>query len=108
MRASLPLRRFVVHDTSMRPTLEPRDRVLVATWARARPGDVVVVRDPERRSSFLVKRVANLQPNGDLLVRGDNPNASRDSRHFGALAHALLVGRVVYRYLPSHRRGWLV
>jgi nickel-type superoxide dismutase maturation protease len=101
----LPLRRFVVRDTSMQPGLSPGDRVLVWQWAAPRSGDLVVFRDPERHLSFAVKRVVSLEANGDLVVRGDNPNVSRDSREFGPVPRRLVVGRVVYRYLPGERRG---
>ncbi len=103
----LPVQSFVVHDTSMRPALSPGDRVLVGRWLRARRRDLVVSRDPEQHAIYLVKRVANLEPNGDVVLRGDNPNVSRDSRHFGAVPARLIVGRVVFRYLPAERRGWL-
>jgi signal peptidase I len=103
----LPLQRFRVEDTSMRPLVQPGDRLLVCVWSRPRRGDLVVVRDPEHRSTFLLKRVASVEPNGDLTVRGDNPNVSRDSRHFGQVARRLVVGRAFYRYLPATRRGRL-
>jgi nickel-type superoxide dismutase maturation protease len=103
----LPLRRFVVQDTSMRPALEPRDRLLVGCWLPARGGDVVVLRDPEQHAIFLVKRVTSIEPSGDLVLHADNPNVSRDSRHFGPVPRRLIVGRVIYRYLPAERRGWL-
>jgi nickel-type superoxide dismutase maturation protease len=101
----LPFQRFRVQDTSMRPVVQPGDRLLVWRWSRPIRGDLVVVRDPEHRSTFLLKRVASVQPNGDLIVQGDNPNVSRDSRHFGPVARRLLVGRAFYRYLPAERRG---
>jgi len=103
----LPLRRFVVRDTSMRPAFDPGDRVLVARWLHPRRGDVVVARDPEQHSLFLVKRVASIEPNGDLALHADNPNVSRDSRHFGPVPRRLIIGRVIYRYLPGERRGWV-
>jgi nickel-type superoxide dismutase maturation protease len=89
----------------MQPALHPGDRVLVARWLPVRPGDIVVLRDPEWRSTFLVKRV-NARAAGDRLsLRGDNPNVSRDTRHFGPVSRRLIEGRVVYRYLPASRRG---
>jgi nickel-type superoxide dismutase maturation protease len=91
----------------MQPTLEPGDRLLVLTWARPRVSDVVVVRDPEWRSTFMVKRVASITAAGEVVVQGDNPNVSRDSRHFGPVPRWLVVGRAVYRYLPGPRRGGL-
>ena len=100
-----PLQRFVVRDTSMRPALEPGDRLVIACWLGPRVGDVVVFRDPEDRATFLMKRVAGVASDGDVMVCGDNPNVSRDSRHFGAVPRGLIVGRVIYRYLPRPRRG---
>jgi len=103
----LPLQRFRVEDTSMRPVVQPGDRLLVGRWLRPRCGSLVVVRDPEYPSTFLLKRVARVQPNGDLLVQGDNPNVSRDSRHFGPVTRQLVIGRAFFRYLPATRRGRL-
>ena len=103
----LPLQRFRVEDTSMRPVVQPGDRLLVGRWLRPRRGSLVVVRDPEYPSTFLLKRVARVEPNGELLVQGDNPNVSRDSRHFGPIARHLVIGRAFYRYLPATRRGRL-
>jgi nickel-type superoxide dismutase maturation protease len=91
----------------MRPVVEPGDRLLVGRWLRPRRGALVVVRDPEYPSTFLLKRVASVAPNGDVVVRGDNPNVSRDSRHFGPVARNLVIGRAFYRYLPATRRGSL-
>jgi nickel-type superoxide dismutase maturation protease len=90
----------------MRPALEPGDRLLVVRWSRLKPGDLVVLRDPESRSTMLVKRVSTIDPiNGDVTVGGDNPNVSRDSREFGPVPSALILGKVIYRYLPGERRG---
>jgi nickel-type superoxide dismutase maturation protease len=107
MSAPLPFRRFLVADTSMLPALRPGDRLLIARWPQPRAGDLVVFRDPEAHSTFLVKRVASASADGTLEVRGDNPNVSRDSRHFGPVAPRLVLGRALYRYLPASRRGRL-
>jgi signal peptidase I len=59
-------RRVVVHDESMLPTLRPGDRLYVdlrSYRSRApRVGEIVVVRDPEARSRWLVKRVQVVGP----------------------------------------------
>jgi phage repressor protein C with HTH and peptisase S24 domain len=91
----------------MQPALEPRDRLVVWQWARFKPGDIVVVREPDRLLTFGVKRVARLEPNGEVVVHGDNPNVSRDSRAYGPVARRLILGRVIFRYLPAERRGRL-
>ncbi len=64
----LPLRRFVVADTSMRPTLQPGDRLFVFLWPAPKPGDLVVLREPGAHLTFAVKRVARLEPNGDVIA----------------------------------------
>jgi nickel-type superoxide dismutase maturation protease len=91
----------------MQPVLQPNDRLIVTSWVRLRPRDLVVFVDPEARRTHLVKRVEAISATGEVVVRGDNPNVSRDSRHFGPVPRGLIVGRVVYRYLPGARRGRL-
>ena len=54
----------------------------------------------------MVKRVAGVAGT-EVFVRGDNEAASTDSRHFGPVGPAAIRGRVVYRYFPEGRRGWL-
>ena len=105
----LPIRRFRVEDASMQPALRPGDHLLVLTWTRsAKAGDIVVLRDPEAPSTYLVKRVITRESkNGALVVGGDSPNVSRDSRHFGPVPAHLVIGRAIYRYRPPERRGRL-
>ncbi len=96
-------RRVVVEGASMAPTLMAGDRLLVR---RARPvtvGDVVVVADP-RGGRVIVKRVSAVLGD-DIVVRGDNPMASTDSRHFGPVSRKTLVGTVVRCYAPATRAG---
>jgi len=95
----------------MTPTLAPGDRLLVMRLGvmrlgRPRRGDLVAVTDPDEPARLLVKRVAAVEPAG-LELRGDNESASRDSREFGAVSDARVVGRVVYRYFPPSRAGRL-
>ncbi len=111
-------RRVVVRNESMRPALEPGDRLLVdpRAYARAAParGDLVVLPDPERPDRLLVKRVVGVAgdadpgrgtvPAGHVTVAGDNP-AGRDSRRFGPVPLDRLAGRVWFRYLPAGRRA---
>ncbi|HAM02575.1 MAG TPA: nickel-type superoxide dismutase maturation protease [Acidimicrobiaceae bacterium] len=96
--------RVVVEGTSMRPTLEPGDRLLVVRTGRLRRGDLVAVADPRYPGRLLVKRAAEVN-SGWVELRGDNPEASTDSREFGAVPVSEVRGRAVRRYAPSHRRG---
>lgn len=103
---ALSATRVVVEGTSMRPTLEPGDRLVVVRARRVRRGDLVAVADPRYPGRLLVKRAAEVN-GGWIELRGDNPGASTDSREFGAVPVAEVRGRAVRRYAPSHRRGWV-
>jgi nickel-type superoxide dismutase maturation protease len=96
--------RVEVEGDSMLPTLVPGDRLVVVRRRRARPGDLVTLPDPRQPGRVMVKRVAQVTAGG-VVVRGDNPHASTDSRSFGPVPAASIRGRVVYRYSPEHRRG---
>jgi nickel-type superoxide dismutase maturation protease len=99
--------RIEVSGASMSPTLADGDRLLlVRKRSRLRPGDLVALRDPHDSGRLLVKRVARLESAG-LVVHGDNPASSRDSRSFGTVPRASIVGRPVYRYHPPERAGRL-
>lgn len=97
-------RRVQVHGPSMLPALGDGDRLLVRVTRRVRPGDVVVVRDPATPSRLVVKRAAELRQ-GAVIVLGDNPSESRDSRSFGPVRRDLIVGRAWWRYHPPSRAG---
>ncbi|GAA2063974.1 S26 family signal peptidase [Streptomyces albiaxialis] len=113
------LRLIRVTGTSMTPTYEDGERLLVRTGARVRDGDVVVFRNPlEERSPdgprWLVKRATALPgapvppevlravgarpgtrvPRGRLVVRGDAQN-TQDSRHFGYVRADAVLGVAV-------------
>jgi nickel-type superoxide dismutase maturation protease len=105
-------RRYTVVDDSMRPSLEPGDRLLVdpvPVRAGLPPvGAIVVLRDPEMPTRALVKRVAARDAGTDrVTVLGDAGGASRDSRSFGDIPRADLIGIAWFRYLPGPRRGSL-
>ncbi len=85
----------------MRPTLPPGRTVLVDPsaydCAAPKPGDVVLVEhpDPRREGLLVVKRVAEVEPQaGQVVVLGDFPTASTDSRDYGPVPLTGLRGRV--------------
>jgi nickel-type superoxide dismutase maturation protease len=98
------LRRVEVSGASMRPTLEPGDRLLVLAWRQIRAGDLVALPDPRQPTRTLVKRVGRVD-DASLTVLGDDPAASTDSRSFGPVPRRTVLGRPVYRYAPSGRAG---
>jgi signal peptidase I len=77
------LRRVTVEGSSMEPTYLPGERLTaLRRWRPIRIGDVVVVRDPRNSSRWLLKRCVGRE--GSLVdLRGDNIDASTDSRDFG-------------------------
>jgi nickel-type superoxide dismutase maturation protease len=97
-------RRVVVEGRSMEPTLAPGDRLLVARTRAPRAGDVVAVRDPRDARRVLVKRVSAVLDD-EIVLRGDNPSASTDSRTFGPVPASAVLGRVLRCYAPSWRAG---
>ena len=104
---TFPLRRYAVDGPSMEPAYHAGDGVLVNRWAylssAPRPGDVVVLRDPEHPTRHLIKRIAAApdaarRDAASCYVLGDNTAMSRDSRHFGAVPRAAIIGRVWRQY----------
>src|SRR5436305_1845904 len=83
-----PLRRFVVVEDSMRPTLRPGDGLLAVRCGTPRTGQLRVFADPLMTSRFLVKRVGAVRRSDDGTVFeaiSDNAGAPgvTDSREFG-------------------------
>lgn len=111
-RVGKRFRRFAISGSSMEPALLPGDWVLVDEHAyRARlprRGHIVVARDPRELSRHLVKRVSAVEIHGNIRIEGDNADESTDSRHFGAVPRASVLGRVRWRYWPVRRIGSVI
>ena len=64
--------------------------------------------DPRQPARELVKRVTGADSEGHTVdLRGDAPEASTDSRDFGAVPAATVRWRVLARYWPPSRIGTL-
>ena len=98
--------RVEVRGDSMRPALEPGDRLVIVPARRLSTGQLVALADPRQPGRLVVKRVASASATG-VTVLGDNAAASTDSRHYGPVAPGSVRGRAVYRYAPEWRRGRL-
>lgn len=81
------------------------------------PGDEIEVRDGQlHRNGALVHEPWRAEaidysfgpitiPEGELLVLGDNRNASLDSHVWGPLPRTAVIGTAVFRYWPMQRVG---
>jgi nickel-type superoxide dismutase maturation protease len=87
----------------MLPTFRPGDWLVIRRGGRPiRTGDVVVAMRPDRTALLIVKRAVRRDGQSWWLL-GDNAQSSDDSRLFGAVPDANLVGRVAFRYWPLRR-----
>ena len=105
-RLPAPVGRVEVRGDSMRPALEPGDRLMIVRTRRFRPGHLVALADPRVPGRLVVKRVSAASAAG-VTVLGDNAGASTDSRQYGPVRLGSVRGRAVYRYWPERRRGRL-
>ncbi|MCP2337826.1 signal peptidase I [Actinomadura rupiterrae] len=108
---------ITVDGTSMEPSLRSGDRVLVRRTRRVRKGQIALVRsDPH--DQLLLKRAVAVPgdhlpkdwadpdvksladatvPRGAIVVLGDNRPTSWDSRHFGYVRRAQILGVLLVR-----------
>ncbi|MGC7094280.1 S26 family signal peptidase [Amycolatopsis lurida] len=102
-----------VRGQSMEPTYREGDRVLVRRGARLVPGRVVVLASPPGTvdQGWLIKRIAATAgdpvpdrlsgpagtrvPAGKLVLLGDNPEVSLDSREIGYFPADRVLGAVI-------------
>jgi len=86
----------------MLPLLKPGDEVLVDTRAYRKtppqPGDIVVALHPYQDGMFIIKRITVRLDDGRYRLEGDNSAESTDSRSFGAVSAARIMGRVTSRF----------
>mgnify|MGYP001583003682 FL=1 len=88
----------------MAPSLRAGEWVLgVKRPWRVAVGDVIVIEHPQRPGFRLVKRVAAIGDDG-IMVRGDQPEHSVDSRSFGPVPSTAVMARLVLVYHPRPLR----
>ena len=97
-----------VEGYSMWPTLKPKDRVIVRPLnpnaklpAKAA---IVVCIHPEQPSRQVIKRLNDVE-DGQLILLGDCPDASTDSRQWGCVPRACLIGEVVALVSSSSKQS---
>jgi nickel-type superoxide dismutase maturation protease len=88
---------FRVEGNSMMPNLNDGDVVLVKPTRRVKIGDVVLAMHPYKQSVKVLKRVSEINEEGRFVLSGDNPEESTDSRTFGSIKSADILGKVIGR-----------
>lgn len=95
------IRQYNVYGSSMSPTLNPGDTVLVSplpyTYSKPKVNDIVVCLDP-RDKRVLIKRITKIVGTA-FFISGDNPKESTDSRTFGLISRRGIIGKVIYNFL---------
>ena len=89
--------RMRVVGESMSPTIDAGTIIYTRPyffWESIQIGDVVILRDPRIPSRKIIKRVVMYIDN-DYTVLGDNIHASTDSRSFGSIPKAAILGKVM-------------
>ena len=90
----------------MEPTLWAGDWIVVSATSRPpRVGEIVLVRDPRNPENLMLKRVFAVA-DGACTLLGDRLEESTDSRTFGPVPLANVLGRALFRYAPIGRIGW--
>lgn len=85
----------------MVPVLSPGDNLLVERVSKLfrnfKVGEIIVFK---KRGKFLIKRIQKVKGH-EYFVIGDNPEKSKDSRHFGWISKENVIGKVIYQYHTS-------
>jgi SOS-response transcriptional repressor LexA len=94
--------RVAVSGHSMEPLLHDGDWLLVDRRLDAiAPADVVVAYDPRVSDRLIVKRVAQVRTDSDLVLSSDHPAHADD--FIGPVGLANVVGRAPLIYWPPSR-----
>ncbi len=96
----------MVRGDSMRPTLQPGDRLLVRHGAGAREGRVVVARFPDGTVAVkrAVERRTTAAGGAGWWLLSDDPDRGVDSRHRGPVDDRDVLAVAVARLWPRPRR----
>lgn len=111
---------IVVFKSPKNPDIDFIKRIigLPGNHVKIQNGDVVVdgaaldekyitARTGLMENGFMREGVEVVVPEGYIFVMGDNRPRSSDSREFGFIPEADIIGRVFYRYFPPQKMGFI-
>ena len=87
----------MVEGFSMAPTLGDRDELVIRYDTGYDSGDIIVF---TRNGQYDIKRVESVTDEG-VFVLGDNEVASLDSRSYGRIDPASVIGKAIFRLRPK-------
>ena len=90
-------RAILVEGDSMLPDLKNGDGVLINPDAPIVAGDILLAKHPYKKNVVILKRLAEIDENGNYFLVGDNAAESSDSRTFGAISAKHILGKAVCR-----------
>jgi nickel-type superoxide dismutase maturation protease len=90
-------RAVLVEGDSMLPNLKNGDGILINPNEKFTVGDIILAKHPFKKSVNILKRISEIDENGNYFLVGDNPPESTDSRTFGALSPKHILGKAVCR-----------
>ncbi len=94
-------KRLLVRGSSMLPKLQPGEEILFNPNAYRQKlpqvGDIVVARHPYQAKQ-IIKRVAVILEDGSCFLVGDNSKESTDSRSYGFIPLAKILGKVTDKF----------
>jgi len=96
------LKRFVIAETSMLPTLEPGDGVIGVRSRRIRRGQIRCFEHPERPGFWLIKRVGDVRGDRFVALSDSGGDGVVDSGRFGPVpidGSFLVIVRIPRRFL---------
>jgi nickel-type superoxide dismutase maturation protease len=88
---------FRVEGASMSPALKDGELVLIDRTVLPNAGDIVLADHPYKKSVKILKRLTAFTDNGEMILSGDNPHESTDSRTFGSVPRSNFIGVVTSR-----------
>ena len=94
-------KRLKIEGESMLPLLQSGDEILFAPYAykKSKPQvkDIIVALHPLQSNLTIVKRIKEIEGDRYFIV-GDNLQSSTDSRQWGKIGLANIIGRVTSKF----------